>query len=499
MAATFSRTHYLLLGLLILGAALRFFHLDFQSPWLDEINTLNDADPAFSLGEVHASVAKYDLHPPLYFFVIHLLFKIFGYTIFVARFFSAVIGIAAIYAIYGLARELFNKQVGIIAALMLCVNGFHIYYSQEARPYAMFCLFTICSFLYLVRFIKLPTRRNAIFYGVFTALMLYGHLFGFFTLVGQMALIVFFIAVSKKDDRKPFVANSIIAGIVAFVLFAPSAKIVYAALVVKEFWISAPSADVFAKMLGAFFSHSEIILGFAGLFAVLYFIGLAKQKNEALTRENILANKAVFGGIALMCWIAFTILLPLIKSYLSFPVIIDRYFINLLPAVIIVLAVGLCRFRNQLVLMVFVCLFFVFSMTDLLIVRKYYTTVTKTQFRELTPLINSHDSGNEPIVTSLAWHFGYFLNNDKNRHTIIDANLDRFVGAMMADATKVKPFWYVDAHDRPYRVTAKTQQFLDAHFNLTDKLEKHDIWTRHYEPKEMSNQPIIRQPQNPIK
>src|SRR6476660_3863085 len=236
------RQNYLLVCLLALGAFLRLYHLDFQSVWLDEINTLNDANPDFTLSEVFASVAKYDLHPPLYFFVIHFLFKLFGYTAFVARLFSVGCGIAAIFAMYNLGKELINRQVGLIAAALLCVNAYQIDYSQEARPYMMFCLFAILSFSYLARFIKIPTRRHAVLYGVFTSLMLYGHLFGLFTLVGQVAVILFFVGVSKPQARKSFLVNAVIAGGVAFVLFIPSAKSFYAATLVNEFWIPKPTA-----------------------------------------------------------------------------------------------------------------------------------------------------------------------------------------------------------------------------------------------------------------
>ncbi len=477
--ASVIKQHYILLALLVLGAVLRFYELDFQSVWLDEINTLNDANPDYSISEVFASVAKYDLHPPLYFFAIHFLFKLFGYTALVARAFSAVAGIAAIWAMYKLGRELFNKQVGLVTSALLCVNAYQIYYSQEARPYMVFCLFTILSFLYLARFVKLPTRRNAILYGVFTSLMLYGHLFGLFTLVGQIAVILFFIAVSEKSERKPFFVNAVIAGVTAFVLFIPSAKSFYAATLVNEFWIPKPTLQTFADIFSDFFGRSEIILLLTVTGIIFYLIRLSKEKRTGFTRESIVSNRMTFSSIILASWLVFTVVPPVVLSYVSTPMVIGRYFIAILPAIFIVVAIGI-EFKNRLITVGVASIFLIVSLTDLA-VSKYYSTVTKTQFRELTPLIAANNKS-EPIATSLAWYFQYFLPGEK----IVDANLDKYVGQMIDNPANAKSFWYVDAHDRPYHASAETEEFLKRHFVVTRQFEKYDIWAIHYSYKRQS-------------
>jgi uncharacterized membrane protein len=439
-----------------------------------------DSSPAHTLSEVHASVAAADPHPPLYFFVVHFLFKIFGYTPVVARMLSVIFGVAAIYAIYRLGKELFNKHTGLVAGLMLCVNGYHIYYSQEARPYSMLCLFAICSFLYLARFIKNPTRQSALWYGVFTALMLYGHFFSLFALVSQGFVVLFFLIIKKKEERKPFFINAMIAWLIAFVLFLPSAKIFYVAMGIQAFWIPAPTPNVYSLIFQEFFGGAEIILFLLGVFGILYFVGLARQRDTPLTYEAVTTNKKVFGFVILASWIVFIILLPLVRSYMSVPMIISRYFINTLPAIIILVSAGMCQFKNRLVKMGVACLFLIFSLVDLVVVKNYYNIVTKTQFREMTQFIANNNQNGEPVATSLGWYFNYFLNNDKHKYAIIDRNLDVYIQEMLQDSTKIKAFWYVDGHIRPYNVTPQTQQFLDKHFAVAESSEMFDIWTKHY-------------------
>ena len=74
---------------------------------------------------------------------VDFIFKVFGYTTFVARLFSAILGILSIYGINILGKELINKKVGLISALILTINPFHLYFSQEARPYILLFLFSI--------------------------------------------------------------------------------------------------------------------------------------------------------------------------------------------------------------------------------------------------------------------------------------------------------------------------------------------------------------------
>ena len=57
-------------------------------------------------------------------------------------------------AIYLLAKELMNKKVALFSIALLAVNYFHIYYSQEARMYAMMFTTTVFAFYFLIRFIK---------------------------------------------------------------------------------------------------------------------------------------------------------------------------------------------------------------------------------------------------------------------------------------------------------------------------------------------------------
>ena len=472
------KENYLLIGILVLGAFLRFYKLDFQSIWLDEVHTMNEANPKVAFSDLYGVIMSGEQMPPLYFYTLYFLFKIFGYTAFIARLYSAIIGVVGIYSIYLFGKEIFNKRVGIIASALISVNYFQLYYSQEARPYVFLFLFTTLSFCYLIRYIKVPTIKNALFYGAIAALMLYFHFFGLFVLLSQCFTLLLFLILS--EEKKKFFLNSLAAGILILILFIPAIKIFIKVTEIKEFWIPAPTLDVYTLVFKEFFGNSELLLTLMGFLFVLYLIRLAKEKDTPITYNSIIKNKTIFSFVILIPWIVIVILIPLIRSYLSIPMIISRYFITVLPAIIILIAIAINQFNNKIIKVGFISIFVIFSVTDIIVVKKYYRVVNKTQFREATQFIIDNNKNKEPVVTSLGWYFPYFLKNDKVNMTIIDKSLEIYVNEMMLDSTKKKAFWYVDAHLRPYKLSEPAQKFIDDNFIIDNNIDLYDAWAKHF-------------------
>ena len=111
----------LLLLILFVGAVLRFYKVDFQSLWIDEVLSMNDANPATTLSETNKSVLFWEAMPPLYFVILKYILTLFGYTTLIARLLSAVIGVVGIYAMYLLGKEMYNKRCGLLCASIVCI------------------------------------------------------------------------------------------------------------------------------------------------------------------------------------------------------------------------------------------------------------------------------------------------------------------------------------------------------------------------------------------
>jgi len=470
----------LLVIILFIGAFFRFYKIDFQSVWLDEIHTLNEADPKNSISEIYNKLLISEPHPPLYFLLVHFSFKIFGYTTLVLRSLSAIIGLLGIFSIYLLGKEIFNKKVGLLASILLAINYFHIYYSQDGRMYGLLFLTTTLSFYFLVKFIKRCTLKNAIFYAFFSALMIYSHFFALFTLIAQYLILLYFVIKPFETNSKTFFKYSFISGITTLILFIPSFGLFKKTTEIKSIWIQMPTLEVYTQFFKDFFGQSEIVLFFITLLIVFFFIKLFNEKNIEKGSLNPEKDKLVFGFFILIVWITITLILPLIRTYTSLPMLINRYFINIVPAVLILVAIGLYQIKNKTISYGILSLIVVFSITDIVVVKKYYKDPCKTQFREATQFIVKNNDKKEEVFTSLGWYLPYFLNNDKVSNTIIEKQIDLHVSEMSKDSLSVKSFWYFDAHSRPYNPSEATKQFLEQNFVIDKNIDLLDCYAKHF-------------------
>jgi mannosyltransferase len=132
----------LLLAILLLAAILRFYRLDAQSFWNDEGNSARIAErtPGLIL-----EGAEGDIHPPGYYLLLHYWRALFGHSEFALRSLSVGAGLALVVFTYLLGRHLFGEPTGLVAAFLGAISPFAVYYSQEARMYALLAALSAAS------------------------------------------------------------------------------------------------------------------------------------------------------------------------------------------------------------------------------------------------------------------------------------------------------------------------------------------------------------------
>jgi len=192
-----SRAFWIVAGLVALGAALRFATLGVQSYHHDEIVT---ASRVLRVGFGHAmdAVGFSESAPPLYYALAWVWTQITGTGPWGLRSLSAVAGVATIPVAYLIGRELRGRRTGLVAAALVAVNPMLIWYSQEARAYALLTFFCALSLLYCVRALRVGEgtadekrdERNFVLWGVFSALALATHYFAVFPLAVEVILLL---------------------------------------------------------------------------------------------------------------------------------------------------------------------------------------------------------------------------------------------------------------------------------------------------------------------
>jgi uncharacterized membrane protein len=171
MGKIMAKEKYLLIGIILLGLGLRLTNLN-QSFWLDEASQAQMS--SLSLSQIW-SARQADFHPPLFYFLTHFWLQL-GRSESWLRLLPVFFGVVSIAFIY-----MFNKKIGLTAALFLAINPYHIYYSQEFRSYSLLAMLGLLSVL-------LMQRKKYIWMAVVNALLLYTHYSSIFLIFTQFII-----------------------------------------------------------------------------------------------------------------------------------------------------------------------------------------------------------------------------------------------------------------------------------------------------------------------
>jgi mannosyltransferase len=186
-----------LAGLTAAGAAIRFAPLGVQSFHHDEVITVMRVLPG-SFGHMLHEVKVSESNPPLYYVLAWGWTREFGLNEWGIRSLSALFGALTVPLGYAIGRQLASRRVGLILTGLLAFDPMLIWYSQEARSYALLVLFGALSFLFFVRALDTRRGRDLAFWAVASALALGSHYFAFFA-VGIEAV---WLAVALRDRWK---------------------------------------------------------------------------------------------------------------------------------------------------------------------------------------------------------------------------------------------------------------------------------------------------------
>ncbi|MGH2896367.1 MAG: glycosyltransferase family 39 protein [Solirubrobacteraceae bacterium] len=180
---------WIVVGLVVLAAVLRFATLSDQSYWLDESQAAHELAQSFG-GMLHGwNVAEWN--PPLYLIVAWPWAKVFGTGAAGLRSLAAILGVGLVPLLYLCGRELVSARAGVIAAGLAAVNPFMIDYSREAREYMLLVVLCTASLLFFARAWRRGSSRDLIWWAVFSALALLTQYFAGFLTAAEGLLLVY--------------------------------------------------------------------------------------------------------------------------------------------------------------------------------------------------------------------------------------------------------------------------------------------------------------------
>jgi mannosyltransferase len=193
-----------LAALTLLAAALRLSTLGLQSFWYDEAFTPVHVLHA-SLGSTLRAVVHTENTPPLWYLVAWADVRVLGDGEVALRLPSALAGIATVPVAWMIGRELAGRRAAILTAALVAVNPLFVWYSQEARAYALFVFLAALAMLCFLRARRDPTPKRMAAFALSGSLALLTHYFVVFLLI-PMALWLLWGAARRAPARRAAIA-----------------------------------------------------------------------------------------------------------------------------------------------------------------------------------------------------------------------------------------------------------------------------------------------------
>jgi hypothetical protein len=138
-----------IVAVVLAGAAVRFATLGVQSMWLDEAVTHSLVTRSF--GAMLRAIPHSESTPPLYYVLEWVWARLFGSGAVALRSLSALFGSATIVVLAAIAGRLGGRRAALAAAALAAASPLLIWYSQEARAYALLVLLCAATVWFLVR------------------------------------------------------------------------------------------------------------------------------------------------------------------------------------------------------------------------------------------------------------------------------------------------------------------------------------------------------------
>src|SRR5215217_8250521 len=183
-------------GVLVAAAALRFSTLSLQSYYTDEATTvwLLQQSPVHM---VHG-IARTQSSPPLYFGVARVWSGLFGTGEVGLRSLSALAGTATVLVAYLAGARLLSRRAGLVAASLAAVSPFMVWYSQEARSYALFTLLATLS-IYLYACVREDARPALVVaWAAVCEASIWTHYFAVYLVATEAFLLVVFVPPARR-------------------------------------------------------------------------------------------------------------------------------------------------------------------------------------------------------------------------------------------------------------------------------------------------------------
>jgi mannosyltransferase len=475
-----------LLGIVLIGLLFRIYHLGTQSIWLDEAFSV--ALAKMTLPQMVQAAAP-DVHPPLYYFLLHYWIIVFGTSESAVRLLSVLFGVLAIPMIYVVGRQLFNKQVGLVAALILALSSFNIYYSQETRMYSLMVLLALLSMYFFWRFLQQSNLVSSVGYVLSTGLLVYTHYYGWFVVIAQNIYVVTLLLLSKHRAYR--LRDWAVLQAIVVALFVPWMVVLVNQILRREAaaaLLAPPTTTIliytFSSYSGAFASYygKAVLLALFLLLSVLSLFAYQKVRGAMDWKAPLKALESYSWEVRfqdpttvyfLVVWLLAIILIPFVLShFVSNPIYQAMYTIAASVAFYLLVARGILNINGRYTKLAVVGIIVVLSVANL---QAYYSSITRPQAREAIGLIDANANSGDVVLVSpsyQSWVWNYYNNRTDVAVKLLDSlgatpsNNSREIQTkeIQSDVLGNDRVWFLSTSGANFTLSVLNQSYANVYF-----------------------------------
>jgi 4-amino-4-deoxy-L-arabinose transferase-like glycosyltransferase len=495
--------------------AWRMYRLTYQSPWRDEVDAIFLA--VRPLSETLSMFISPAQNGPLYFLVLRAWLSLAGASYFALRYLSVLAGVLSIVILWQVARRLLpgDGQAGLsniplLATLLFAFNPYQVWYGQEGKMYTLVMCLTLLAAWSWLEAIRHGGGRRWLRYFAITSISIYTHLMT--ALMIPLHIVWFLIAwPHSRRQWKGYLAA--LAGL----------TLPYLPLVWWQWhYLTSPSYNSGFRFVPLGEMIRSLLLGYSrGLLPTqtlywlvpiffLLLVGALMGGSGASVQQDPTNSSPVFLSSVqrwaiLLSWLVAPVALIFGVSLLK-PVYVDRYVIWIMPAFVMLLAMGIHIVRQNSGRwarpMVVALIVYVMALWLIMGWRQVHSPI-KTQLREAVGFVAERRQPGELLIMQIPHnHYAYryftsdfgpdpFENSDARlapwtegiwtQNGLPDDAAMAEVDAIMQEKTAgYQDVWVILSEAEMWDGRRLMDRWLDSHGVLAEQQTFYGVEVRHY-------------------
>ena len=374
---------YISIILFISGVFFRFYQLNFEDYWLDEMVSFWIADPKISREMTLSRFEFIDYNAPLFNLILKKYFFYFGYDPNIGRQLPLIFGILSIPLLGILSYQVKRDHSFLLTLVLITINIYLIRYSQETRPYSLVFLLSIINLVFFYKitsselnsFSKIYTFLLFIFFSV---LSLSSHPFVFIIFFSQVLFSIYSYFIFKNKNFLFFLTIPFILLIYFFFNY----DYLFEKFSHKEYYLDYENWHFYYNYYFSRFFGSKIM---GLIFLVTLIILIISFRKKILIKSN--------NYLLLVMILFFSYLIPLLYGLLRTPILLDRYIIFVLIPILILIPSLIFEISNYKI-KVFIILFLLLPAIANHYIEINHRLNSKPEFSNLLDSLNKSDVKN---------------------------------------------------------------------------------------------------------